>query len=480
MRVLFVTSEVAGLFKLGGLGDVSYALPVALSKKRVNVSIVLPLYKGIPVGDMKCLGSLAIPFNNSREIVFVFIGRLPQTHIPVYFLANPVFDDYHGPNIEERFALYAVSVSHLYTVLLSREKQRPDIIHCHDWHTSLVPLILGENNKVERQKESLESRSVKTIITIHNILYQGVTDSTLVKKLSLNKTQFHIQQFEKSESINMLREGLEYADTITTVSPTYAKEITTKAFGEGLEDVLHRRRERVVGILNGIDQSQWNPADDVFLPHTYSLINVAMGKQANKKNLQQELTLPVKDIPLFGFVGRLEPRQKGIDILLDTLEVILPTMRFQMVILGTGPKNTTGKIKKLVHKHTGRIAFINAFDEGLAHRIYASCDVLVVPSRFEPCGLIQLIAMRYGTLPLVRDTGGLADTVKDRMIGFVFEKYTAEALTHKMKEAIELVQNNPGKHKRMMSAAMKKKYDWNRSAMQYKKLYEKLLTSSGA
>jgi starch synthase len=336
-----------------------------------------------------------------------------------------------------------------------------------------VPLLLGESNKLRREAETLESIRTKTILTIHNLLYQGSAPVSLIKTLNLPKRIFHILLTKKGLTIKLFREGLEHADVISTVSPTYAKEILTGDYGQHVNEVLRRRRGDVVGILNGIDGNVWDPRHDISVPIHYGCDDVLIGKQANKEYVQRTLKLPVAKMPLLGFVGRLEVRQKGIDILIAALSHLLPDGA-QVIILGTGPKKIKQILTTFAKKYPDHFCFVPTFDERLARRIYAGADILVVPSKFEPCGLTQMIAMRYGTIPIVRKTGGLADTVVDGKTGFVFEDYTEMALLRKLKEAITLWNTNPRKWQRMAVRCMRQDFSWIVSAKKYKALYTRL------
>lgn len=459
MRVLFVTSEVATLYKIGGLGDVSYSLPVALRKLRVNVSVAMPYYRDIKLEKVKCVGQIAVDFDGKRELVFIFSSVIPGTTVPIYLFRHPKLDMYHGEDIVETFAFFSCAVARLIEFAPETLGGKPDIVHCHDWHTGLVPLLLGESNKLRREKATLESIRTKTIITIHNLLYQGTAPASLIKKLNLPKSMFHVLFTIRGLTIKLFREGLEHADVISTVSPTYAKEILTGDYGQHVNDVLRRRKHDVVGILNGIDENTWNPGH--------------LNKSEEKMHLQEILRLPVARMPLIGFVGRLEVRQKGIDILIEALEHLLPD-GVQVVILGTGPKKIKETLTAFEKRYPEHFKFIPTFDERLARRIYAGADMLVVPSKFEPCGLTQMIAMRYGTIPLVRKTGGLADSVSDKKTGFVFEDYNSTALLAKCKEALALWSDRPATWQRMVVRCMKADFSWVKSAKKYKKLYGEL------
>lgn len=474
MRVLFVTSEVSGLYKLGGLGDVSRSLPDALQKLKVNISVAMPYYRAIELTSARCVGQIAVDFDGKRELVFVFQSLLPHTTVPVYLLRHPKLDEYHDKDIVGKFAFFDCCIGRLYEFAPQVLGGKADVVHCQDWHTALVPLLLGESNKLRHERETLESKRTRTILTIHNLLYQGAAPVSLIKSLNMPKSIFRILPTKKGTVIKLLREGLEHADVISTVSPTYAKEILTGDYGQHVNEVLSRRRSDVIGIVNGIDDANWNPRDDVSLPVHYGINDVLDGKQANKEHLQRTIRLPVAKMPLIGFVGRLEVRQKGIDILIEALTHLLPDGA-QVIILGTGPKKIKQILTTFAKKYPDHFLFVPTFDERLARRIYAGADMLVIPSKFEPCGLTQMIAMRYGTIPIVRKTGGLADTVTDGKTGFVFDQYNGTALLKKLKEALALWETNPKAWKRMIERCMRKDFSWLSSARKYKKLYGKLI-----
>lgn len=464
MRVLFVTSEVATVYKRGGLGDVSYSLPVALRKKGVGIAIAMPHYTDIQTKDVHCVGQLAVDFDGKRELVFLFSTMLPGTHIPVYLFRHPLLNDYDGPESVARFAFFSKVVAEFY--LFSNEKLGGpyDIVHVNDWHTALVPLLLGERRKLGRSSKTIESVRTRTILTIHNLLYQGKAALSLAGLLGVAPQRFH--EFS-GQSVKLLREGMEYADFVTTVSPTYAKEIRSGVHGVWFKEVFSRRRDGIIGILNGIDEDRWD------VP--YDEHHVVSEKKKLKTKLQHDLRLPLSNVVLFGFVGRLEWRQKGVDLIASAVGM-LPKNSFQLVLLGTGGEPQVARIERLTAKYPN-IAFVNTFDERLARRIYAGSDVMLVPSKFEPCGLTQMIAMRYGTLPLVRKTGGLADSVGDKKTGFVFGPYTKTALAQKMEEAIDLYNTPGGEWRRMRTAVMRADFSWKKQAGNYITLYKNLLRS---
>jgi starch synthase len=462
MHILFVTTEVAGIFKIGGLADVSLSLPVALSKEGVHVTVTLPFYTSISPSGIKGVGELAVDFAGKREIVFLFEKKLETEGPRLLLFRHPRLNDYHAHPMSDTFAFYSKVISTFYQYSSLVSKMPFDIVHCHDWHTAVIPLLLGEVNKVHHQKETLQSKSVKTIVTIHNLLYHGVAQDSIIADLSAPRDVFHIND----KKVSFLREGFEYADCITTVSPTYAMEIISAAHHDSIGDVLQRRKDRVTGILNGIDPELWKPS---FTSHTAATI-----KPKLKSALQKEVGLPPEAVPLYGFVGRIEPHQKGIDIVIGALEALLDQTPMQVVILGTGEETSERLLSELSKKHKSKLAFINAFDEKQAIRIYAASDILLVPSKFEPCGLTQMIAMRYGTIPLVRKTGGLADSVHDGVTGLVFDGYSVSDLTEAIKRAQKIWLGDSESWQKLMQNVMKEDFSWGKSAKEYLELYSNL------
>lgn len=479
MRVLFVTSEVATVFKLGGLADVSYALPAALKRLRVDVWVALPYYAKAKVKTAKCLGPLAVSWDGRRELVFVFQAKLGNTGVPLLLFRHPILDEYkaHGSvDLPIVFSFFCQTIA-TYITVEAIKGERFDLIHCNDWHTALLPLLLGESPKVFFQtKETLSSQAVRSILTIHNPMYHGTTATGLIQKIALDRRQFHVLRDWGHSYINLLREGLEYADIITTVSPTFAREMLVSNYGPHVTAVLKKRKDHLIGILNGLDPKLWDPKNDPNLSSHYSVKNVQSVKMLLKAHLRQALKLPEINVPVFGFVGRLDKHQKGLDILLDAAQKLLKKRAIQLVMLGTGVPPVVKTIEKVQTKYPDTFAFIHTFDERLARRIYAGSDMLLVPSKYEPCGLTQMIAMRYGTIPLVRKTGGLSDTVEDGITGFVFEKYRTGALVEAMERAIVAWQE-PERWQRMVKTAMREDFSWKRSAREYKMLYQKLTGS---
>lgn len=476
MRVLFVTSECAGVFKLGGLGDVSYSLPVALNRVGVYVAVVMPYYERIKLEHARCVGQVALDFDRRRELVFVFESVIAGTRVPLFLFRHPLLHQYHSENMTETFAFFSKAVAQFYLYAGHVFGGPFDIIHGNDWHTALIPLLLGEIRKgVPKTAATIQSQRAKTVLTVHNFLYQGEAGEGVVLKLGTPRSVFHISTTVAGRSIKFLREGFEYADIVTTVSPTYAAEIRRGIHGDSIREVLKKRGDILVGILNGIDASLWDPSTDPALPARYNRQTVLKEKPKIKTALRRALRLSEADVPLFGFVGRLEPRQKGID-LIESAVKILPKESFQLALLGTGAKAQVARLEHLAVKYRN-ISFTHTFDERLARRIYAGADVMLIPSKFEPSGLTQMIAMRYGTLPLVRKTGGLADTVDDKQTGFVFGPYTRTALVNKMEEVIRLYQGNPSQWYEMMKQAMRQDFSWKKRVQDYIALYRRLLAS---
>ncbi len=469
MRVFFATSECVPFYKRGGLGDVSHALPVALTKAGVSVTVALPYYEKIKVKHREgtCLCPLAVDFAGKRELVFIYRVHIPNSKVEVLLFRHP------------RLLVYENNPFQFYSVCLAAYLKQPqtleyDIVHCNDWHTALVPVLLGESNKTrKREPESMQGTRYKTVLSIHNLLYQGWFPLGQMLDTGIPASVFHVQKTKSGGYVNCFREGLEHADVISTVSPSYAREIMTPAFGEDMYDVLKRRHDRVVGILNGIDAWVWDPKTDPNLPVNFNRQTVFAGKKENKSRLQKAVGLPQTDACLFGFVGRIEPKQKGVDLIMEAARR-MPAEHFQVVLLGTGEKNQVAALTKLDTKKVN-VAYVSTFDERLARRIYAGSDVILVPSKFEPCGLTQMIAMRYGAIPLVRKTGGLADSVEDGKTGFVFSDYTVEDLCKAMWRAIILREDEPKSWSAMVREAMWADFSWNRSAKEYVRMYRKLL-----
>ncbi len=458
MKVVMCASEVVPFAKTGGLADVAGALPLALEELGQEVIIVMPLYKTVQNPKFKIQ-------NLKKDISYTTIGK----NIKVYFIEK---DDYfnrdalygdktgdYKDNLD-RFSFYCKRTLEL----LKEIKFKPDIIHCHDWQSSLVPVYL----KTIYSRDAFY-KNTKTVLTIHNIGYQGLFPKEEFPKLGLDWSLFNIEGLEYYDRINILKGGMEFSDIVNTVSQTYSKEIQTKEFGFGLEGVLNKRRNSVFGILNGLDYSIWNPEDDKFIAKNFSGKDLE-GKLKDKEDLQKLCNLPAKkNVPLFGIVSRLA-EQKGFDILAQGIDAIC-RMGLQLVILGTGDMKYHLILEDMVKKYPKVISLCLKFDDALAHKIYAGSDIFLMPSKYEPCGLGQLISLRYATIPLVFKTGGLADTV-DKNNGFIFGKYTKDELIKTINKATEAF-TDKNKWAQLMKKAVSCDFSWEESAREYVRLYEK-------
>jgi starch synthase len=458
MKILQAASEVVPFAKTGGLADVAGTLPLALEKLGQEIIIALPRYKTIDNSKFKITGI-------SEDISCSLIGR----NIKVFFIENDkyfnrlgLYGDKTGdyPDNLDRFSYFCKRALEL----LKELKFTPDIIHCHDWQTALIPVYLKT-----LYKRDPFYKKIKTIFTIHNIGYQGLFLKEEYTKLGLDWSLFNIEMLEFYGKVNILKGGIVFSDIINTVSNTYSKEIQTKEFGFGMEGILSRRKNDVFGILNGLDYSIWNPETDKFIVKNYSAQNIE-DKDKNKEELQRICKLPLKkETPLFGIVSRLA-EQKGFDILAEALPVICK-MDLQLVILGTGDLKYHVILENIAKKYPKVISLHLKFDDALAHKIYAGSDIFLMPSKYEPCGLGQLISLRYGTIPLVFKTGGLADTV-NKENGFVLERYSEEDLIKALQEAARTFKNNK-KWPELIRRATQYNFSWEESAKKYLKLYEK-------
>ena len=473
-KILFASSETHPLIKTGGLADVAGSLPAALSELGQDIRIIMPNYQGIKHQQpSRQLASLMV--NNCQVQLLETV--LPDTKVTVWLVDYPPFFDFPGnpyvdangeawPDIADRFSLFCRIVNEVAMNRAGLDWQ-PDVVHCNDWQTGLVPALL-----------SLENQRPATVFTIHNMAYQGSFDRNTYVQLNLPGQLWHPAGLEYHGMMSFIKGGLAFADRITTVSPTYAQEIQTAEFGYGLEGLLSYRQDQLSGIINGIDTSIWNPATDTSLPHPYSASKLA-DKQNNKTALQQRMGLPVDEkIPLFGLIGRLV-EQKGIDLVLSCLEEMVE-MPLQFVLLGSGDKAYEQQLQAFASQYPDKIAISIGYNESLAHQIEAGVDIFLMPSRFEPCGLNQMYSQRYGTLPIVRKTGGLADTVIDALphtlntaTGIVFNDANPSALMEAIKRSLVLF-DNKSQWKKIQRNAMAKDFSWQNSANQYLALYQQL------
>jgi starch synthase len=479
LRVQFVSSEIYPLAKTGGLADVCSGLPLSLSRLGVDVRLVLPGYEeALDVAEH-------LEEDDVREVlgigpVRILRGMTPDSGLPVWLVDCPplfrrsggLYQDSSGCDWPDNAIRFAV-LCHVAAHLASRNAQwRPDIVHCHDWHTGLVPLLLWRKGRTRPA----------TVFTIHNMAFQGVFPADLFSRLGLPPECFTPDGVEFYGGISFLKSGIRYADRLTTVSPTYAREIQTPEFGLGLEGLVQSRANDLVGIINGIDTGLWDPARDGHIPCRYSGSDMS-GKAHCKTELQQELGLVVDPgLPLLASASRLTS-QKMADVVLSVLpEILNREPRIQFALLGRGDARLEHGFRQVARRFPGRIAVDIGYSESGAHRLHAGADLLIHGSRFEPCGLAQLYAMRYGTVPVVRRTGGLADTVIDAdpgaiadgtSTGIAFDEPTASDLVAGLDRGLSLYENR-AVWSRIRSQAMRGDFSWRRSAEAYSALYESL------
>ena len=482
LKVLFLSPEAVPFAKTGGLADVAGALPNALRHLGVEVEVMLPLYRVVRAREFQArplLKDLAVPLGNS-ELTAQVLGAETEAGLSVYFIERE--DLYDRPNLYgtplgdyydnlERFAFFAHAALETATTL----SLKPDVIHCHDWQTGLVPaLIKGP------YRDSTPLGAPATVFTIHNLGYPGLFPADKLSLTGLSKDSFfHPEGLEYYGKISLLKAGIVYSDTVTTVSPSYAKEIQTAQYGMGMEGILRHRRAHLHGILNGVDYSLWDPSQDPHIPAHYSPRKL-IGKKACKDALIQQMGLDptLSKRPLLGMVSRLDV-QKGLDLLVEILDDIL-SLDVGLVILGSGDEQIQQAIQQAAQRYPGRISLLIGFDETLAHCIMAGADIFLIPSRYEPCGLTQMYALKYGTVPLVRATGGLDDTIVQfvsrtgRGNGFKFRPYKAAAFLKAVREAVALFTDLKAWRK-LMANGMKADFSWEQSARKYLELYKSLL-----
>lgn len=476
-RVLFTTSELYPLVKTGGLADVSGSLPAALKTAGVDVRILLPGYPAA-MSQVRQQSATSLPsLQVGQYEVRLWEIRLPETGVPVWLVdCPPMFDRngslYQNPEGQEwwdnahRFALFG-RVAVLLATGSAGTDWIPDIVHCNDWQSGLIPVWLATL-----------PQAPATVFTIHNLAYQGLFDHDTFRALGLPDWLWHWERLEFHGMLSFIKGGLVYSDRITTVSPGYAREIQTPEFGHGLDDLLRHRREHLSGILNGIDTRVWNPATDRLIAEPFK--SGQWNKKALcKQALLRETGLTNDDAPLIGFIGRLV-EQKGVDWLLEVMPGWLERgCRF--VILGSGEPHYEEPLQRLAEAWPGRVSVTLGYDEALSHRITAGCDALVMPSRFEPCGLNQLYGLRYGTVPIVHRVGGLADTVldpdeagPDDANGFCFSSPGAAGLDESLGRALAAFSDKPYWH-RLQANGMARDFSWTRSARDYHALYQSIL-----
>ena len=484
MKLLLAASELHPFSKSGGLADMVGALAKTLASEGHQVGVVTPLYRGIQkkFPEIRRMDwHLDLPLGANRVPGGVCVLE-PADNLTIYFIDQPHFYDRAGLYVgdwewsenAERFLFLAKATANLARYL----PWQPEIVHVHDWQVALVPLLIQDQVAHDGWLHA-----PRTCLTVHNLAYQGNFPASTYALTNLPPTYFHPQGAESYGQLNCLKAGLEFSDVLTTVSPRYAREITTEEYGCGLDGVLRRRQPVLTGILNGVDYEEWNTMENGHLKHSYS-IEELRGKAENKAALQFEMGLPVAgDVPLFASVTRLAD-QKGVDIQLAALQEMLAA-NMQFVLLGSGDPVFEAAYADLRLRHPSQVAVRIGFDQGLSHRVEAGADFFLMPSRFEPCGLNQMYSQRYGTIPIVRRTGGLDDSVTDltdngeRADGIKFGEYSARALARAVRKALVLYESKP-LLARYRQNAMRADFSWERTVGEYIRVYEEAMFGAGA
>jgi starch synthase len=497
VNIVIATSEAVPFAKTGGLADVCGALPLALARLGHQVTLIMPAYsearqRGSTLAPTGV--SLSIPIGRKTVSGRLLAGQLPAgddgaaaANVPVYFVEQDDYFDRPGLYQDpakgedyrdncERFVFFSRAVLEAIRLL----ELDVDVVHCNDWQTGLIPALVQIEYRALPRFENL-----LTLLTVHNLAYQGTFWHWDMLLTGLDWKYFNWHQMEFFGNLNLLKTGLVFADAINTVSPRYAEEIQSAPLGCGLEGVLQNRRKDLYGILNGVDYRQWNPQTDSHLPQKYGPREFEKGKAANKSALQQELGLPREpNTPLVAFVGRLV-EQKGVDLLTPVMQEWAIHQNAQWAILGTGDAKYQEQIATLAQRSPQRVAARFTFCESLAHKIEAGADMFLMPSRFEPCGLNQMYSLKYGTVPVVRATGGLSDTITDTSEdtlasgaanGFSFREYSALALSETLSRACNTY-SRPERWRKIITTGMQQDWSWRRSAAEYATLYQRMTTS---
>lgn len=480
MKILLASSEVHPYSKSGGLADMAGALAKSLARAGHHVGVVTPLYRGIldEFPEIKPFDwNLDLPLGDNRVSGKVWIREF-ENRLHFYFIEQPEFYDRAGlyeengvsyPDNAERFIFLSKCVVNLARYL----PWQPELVHLHDWQTALVPLLI-----LNERLHGGWGSAPRTCLTIHNLAFQGVFPKEQFALTNLPASYFHLEAVEFFKYMNCLKAGITFADMLTTVSPRYAREITTERFGCALDGVLRKRQNSLIGILNGVDYDEWKTEENPYLKHDYSPTDLS-GKLANKIDLQKEMGLPANpNVPLFGTVSRLAD-QKGMDLQLGALEEMLSS-EMQFVLLGSGSAEFEKGFRKLASRYPQKAAVKIGFDQGLSHRIEAGSDFFLMPSKFEPCGLNQMYSLHYGAIPIVRVTGGLDDSVTDisedfeHADGIKFSEISVRALARSIRKALVLYEN-----KKLMAHyvrnAMQKDFSWERTTKEYEKFYRRFL-----
>ncbi|MFH0873783.1 MAG: glycogen/starch synthase [Candidatus Komeilibacteria bacterium] len=469
--VLHVAAECSPFIKVGGLADVVGSLPQAIAVGGWQSGVILPCYHRSQLRNLTDVTAQKISLNFSGALTTITIhhGKLKNNPVDYWFIEHPLLSRQHpySNNIPADIEVFSF-FSYCVVELLGSIVPRPDILHCHDWHTGLIPTLID----ARYQRESTWS-TVPTVFTIHNLSHQGIGSHDILSKIKLtpDKELALLEAYSEDQILNILKVAILSADKVTTVSPTYAREIIHGSQDFGLAPYIRRRRADFHGLLNGIDGKIFNPQTDTAIYRRFSSATWQQGKATNKKRLRQELGLPNNNLPLGIIISRLTP-QKGLDILLPLLPRLAEKM--QLVILGQGETIIEQELRLAAKIHPQSLIFRPQLDLALAQKLYASADILLMPSRFEPCGLGQMISMRYGTIPLVRSTGGLKDSVKNLSTGFTFSAYSSAALWSSLRRTLAVYQT-PQRWYTIVNRCLQQDFSWAASAKNYQKIYQQLL-----
>jgi len=480
MNILFASSEAHPMIKTGGLADVAGSLPRAIRNLHHDIRVVIPAYQSVLKKAEKYSLVAHLELEGVEQPVRILAGRLPGSTVTLYLVDSPQHFDRAGnpynmksgsawPDNAERFTTFCRAIEVLALDAAGLGWQ-PDIVHCNDWQSALVPPLLARHDD-----------HPATLFTVHNLAYQGLFDWTVFEELHLPADFWSIESMEFHNQFSFIKGGLVFADWITTVSPTYGREIQTSEYGCGLDGLIRHRKDNLTGIVNGVDYSVWNPGRDPYIPVPYTARSLKH-KQENKQALQEYFALPVGDaIPVFAVISRLV-EQKGIDLILDIVPQLVK-QQAQLMVLGSGDSKLEAAIRSAVTAYPKHVAALLGYDEPLSHHMEAGADIFLMPSRFEPCGLNQIYSQRYGTVPIVRHTGGLADTVIDTTpatleaktaTGFSFRDATTAALMAAVDRALECYRQ-PEIWQQLVCTGMRQDFSWKRSAQRYVELYEKVL-----
>ena len=474
MKILYAAAEVAPFAKTGGLADVAGSLPKAIKIKKHDIRVVMPLYSSISEEyKSKMKREKEIYVDLGWRIQYAGVLSMKNEGVIHYFIDNEYYfkrDGIYGEYDDgERFIFFTKAAA----LLLKELKFKADIVHCNDWHTGLLPLYIKDFAKGD-----IYYKNMKTVFTIHNLKYQGIFEPSILEEITgLSREYYNDDGLKFYDKINLMKAGIVYSDVLTTVSKTYAEEIKYEYFGENLDDIIRKNEHKLVGIVNGIDYDIYNPEKDKNIPCNYNYKSIEK-KKLNKQEMQKLYNLPVRDVPLLAMVSRLVA-MKGIDLVRHILDELLQE-DIQFVILGTGDKEYEDMFELFRSKYPEKLASRIYFNIKESHLIYAGADLFIMPSMAEPCGISQLISLRYGTLPIVRETGGLKDTVipyneyTGEGNGFSFKNFNAHELLNCIKDALNLYKDSE-KWLGLIEQAMDSKNDWEKSSEQYVAMYEKLI-----